>query len=123
MGIRMDQHMGLNQWAAKFVAGTRVFLYTEKVERVHPDRRVEKFRPRRVYGSSVRKEESGSSFSGMFGDTYPLHTYTFPDGRVYAESVQAEPWSSGPCFFLALKDENGAWVPESLWSEEAIANA
>lgn len=52
-----------------------------------------------------------------------LRQYTLPNGCVYREKVQAEPWSSGPCYFVALVDETGAWVPESLWTDEELAAA
>ncbi len=123
MGIRCDQFMGLNEWAQNFVKGEPVLVYTEEVTRVYPDGRRETLEPRPVYESSVKKEQSNEFCSGMFGDEYPLNKYTFPDGRVCFERVQAEPWSSGPVFFLALQDEKGNWVPESLWSEKEIENA
>ncbi|OHB21464.1 MAG: hypothetical protein A2939_02930 [Parcubacteria group bacterium RIFCSPLOWO2_01_FULL_48_18] len=120
MGIRCDQFMGLNKWALNFVKGEPVLVCTEEVTRVYPDGRRETLEPRPVHESSIKKEESGESYFGMFGDSYLLHEHTFPDGRVYFEKVQAEPWSSGPVFFLALQDENGDWVPESLWAEKVI---
>ena len=73
-----------------------------------------------ISGESVRMEKSGKTYSGMFDDVFCLNRYTLQDGRVFTEAVQAEPWSSGPCFFLALQDEHGEWVPESLWSENEI---
>lgn len=69
---------------------------------------------------SASCEPSMNFYQGMFDDEYPLHRYVFSDGRVLVEAVQAEPWSSGPCFFLALKDKNDEWVKESLWRNEEI---
>lgn len=123
MGMRCDQFMGLNEWALNFVKGDLVFIYREEVTRIHPDGHRETLAPRPVYESSVKSEESDSFYVGMFGDEYITHKYTFPDGRVYHENVQAAPRSSGPVFFLALKDENGNWVRESLWTQEEINNA
>lgn len=123
MGIRMDQHAGLNVWARTFVEGESVLAYTEQVVRVYPDGRRERVPDRPVYHSTVLQEESGVHYSGMFGDEYPLMKYTFPDGKVYYERVQDAPWSSGPVFFLALQDEEGRWVSESLWPEAEIAAA
>ena len=120
---RLDQFMGLNEWASNFVKGEPVLVCVEEVTRVYPDGRRETLEPRPVHESSVKMEESGEFYSGMFGDEYPLHKHAFPDGRVYFERVQAEPQSSGPVFFLALQDENGNWVPESLWAEETIKAA
>jgi hypothetical protein len=42
------------------------------------------------------------------------------NGHTYEEAEQDCPWSSGPKHLLALK-ENGEWVPESLWTDEEIA--
>lgn len=123
MGIRCDQFMGLNEWALNFVEGEPVFVCTEEVTRVYPDGRRETLEPRPVHESSVKVEESGEFYSGMFETEYHLHKYTFPDGRVFLERVQAAPRSSGPVHFLALQDETGNWIPESLWEEETIQAA
>lgn len=121
--MRTDQFMGLTEVAEKIVAGEQVFLYAEDVRRTYPDSHEETLPTREVYGSNVRHEDSGQRFTGMFDNEYTLTRYVFPDGRVLTEAVQADPWSSGPCFFLALKDETGAWVKESLWTEEEIERA
>ena len=123
MGMRMNQHLGLNEWAEQFVAGEPILLYTERITRLYPDERVEGVPDQPIHGSTVRSEPSGESFTGMFEDEYPLRKFTFPDGRVFYERVQADPWSSGPVFFLALQDERGRWVPQSQWTEEQIQAA
>jgi hypothetical protein len=123
MGMRSDQFMGLNEWASKFVQGVPILVYTEEVVRVYPDGRRETQPPRPVHESSTKRVEDGKTYSGMFEDTYPLGRYIFPNGQVYYEEVQAQPWSAGPVFFLALRDEKGEWVPESLWPDEEIENA
>ena len=42
----------------------------------------------------------------------------------YREYQQAVEWSSGPCIFLALRDEaSGQPVAESLWTDEEIAQS
>ena len=123
MGIRCDQFMGLNKWALNFVKGKRVRVCTEEVTRIYPNGVRQTLAPRPVYESSVKMEESGESYYGMFMASYPLHKYTFLNGRVYCEKVQAAPWSSGPVYFLALQDESGNLVPKSLWADEEIAAA
>ena len=115
--------MGLNDWASTLVRGADILLYTEEIVRVYSDGRREPAESRPVLGSTVKEEESGEHYAGMFDDEYSLSKYTFPDGRVLYERVQATPWSSGPVFFLALQDEKGRWVPESLWSQDAIDHA
>jgi len=91
-------------------------------------------------------------YQGMFeGENYPLHRYVDPPATqaaavaqaeaalaearahlkaacaalpsVYAEYVQDEPWSSGPCIFLALRGPDGAPVTESLWPQEDLDEA
>ena len=66
---------------------------------------------------------SGKTYSGAWGSDHVLYEYHL-DGEVYEEFVQAEPWSSGSCFFLALRDsESGEAVPKSLWTEKEIERA
>lgn len=117
---RCDHLMGLTEAAAKMVEGASI-LVVEEGRRLYPDGREEPFR-RELVESTVRVEETGESYSGI-GGPYPLYHYVLPDGRVLTEAIQAEPWSSGPYFFLALQDESGAWVEESLWSKEAVRDA
>ena len=121
----MDRCLGLNQWAQNLVKDKWVREYTEVVTRIYPDGRKETLEPREIRESLVRREESGELYLGMFDELgeYPLLKYAFPDGRVYFERVQRTKWSSGPVFFLALKDEKGEWVADSLWAEEAIVAA
>lgn len=123
MGIRCTQFIGLNSWASDFVKGESVLAYTERGSRVYSDGREEPFE-HPVHASSVKREDTEKCWYGMFeGEETPLAKYTFPDGRVYFEDVQAEPWSSGPLIFLALKDDKGNWIPESLWSDEEVQAA
>jgi hypothetical protein len=56
----------------------------------------------------------------MFGTEYSLIRYYLPDGRTADEFLQADPWSSGPCFFLGLRVSDGQ---EFLWPQEDIDNA
>lgn len=52
-----------------------------------------------------------------------LVTWRLPDERVLEEYVQAEPWSSGPHWFLSLRvpgQEVG--FPEIDWTDQEIAN-
>lgn len=56
--------------------------------------------------------------------TNELYRYTFSDGRVLEGYVQAEPWSSGPCTFMALRDAaTGEPIAETLWPQSDIDNA
>lgn len=123
---RCDQIVGLNDRARKFVRAKPVLIYTETVIQEYPDGHREILGPNPVYRPSVTKESSGGSFVGMFDndEQHPLFRYyTFPGGRMYYEAVQDQVQSSGLVVFLALKDEAGNWIPESLWTEEEIQSA
>ena len=58
---------------------------------------------------------------GMFDDGPMLHRYNLKVGGYVEEYVQNVVHSSGPCIFLALRDEKG--ITFCKWSEEAIRNA
>lgn len=122
--MRIAQRVGLTEKAQQIVVGEPTILYTETGRRVWADGRVEEY-SHSVYGPAARKEETGRRTPGM-GYDYddldgePLYRYIFPDGRVLEEYVQDCPWSSGPCAFIALK-EDGEPLPESLWPQAAIS--
>ncbi len=120
MGSRSDQFAGLNPWARALVAGTPQPV-SEKGVRTSPDGSQTAFE-RSFTVSDVRAQESTEFYHGMFKDPYPLMVYLLPDGRRLQEFVQADPWSSGPVFFLALK-ENNEPLAASLWDEQAISEA
>lgn len=45
---------------------------------------------------------------GMFDDGPSLRQYFLKDGRIFREIIQHTVWSSGPCVYLCLQDENGS---------------
>lgn len=121
MGSRSDSFMGLTDKAEEII--TDMVMVKVKEEVTYPDGKTETNEFERAQ-SRVKTEEY-DEHSGMFGDPYPLHKYTMPDGTMYRDFVQDEPWSSGPVFFYALekydeKDETWKIVKESLWSDEEI---
>lgn len=63
------------------------------------------------------KTEKIGKFTGMFDDEYPLLRYQLKDGRHADEFLQADPWSSGPMFFIGLKVSDGQ---EILWHDDVI---
>lgn len=116
--------MELNGWASSFIKGESVLVCTEEVTHIYPNGRRETLESCPVYESSVKKEESGEFYSILENeDKRPLYKYTFSNGRMYFEKPQAAPWLSGWVIFLALQDENGNWVEESLWKDVAIKAA
>lgn len=116
--MRCDQIIGLNEWARNFIAGEHVFLYSEITIRTYPDGTVDHIGPIRIYGSEIKRELSGEYYEGMSDDQYLLHKYIFPDGRIFFEKVQHQTLASGAVILLALADEAGEWVKESLWDIE-----
>lgn len=89
---RSDQYIGLNDWATEMLASCQAQATPyDKIEGAWND------------------------------DVASLHEYTLPDGHVYREYVQTSPWSSGPMYFIALKDmQYDEPVARSLWSDHDI---
>lgn len=116
---RSDQVMGLNSRAQKLVEGEQFLLCREIGAKYYSIGHIKPFN-RPIYSSTVSKTEY-DQFVGLEGNSYPLYKYDFLDKRVLYEQIQTNPWSSGPCFFLALKDGvPGNWVLESLWTNTEI---
>lgn len=61
-------------------------------------------------------------FNGKTVKEFPLCRYETPDG-VFYEDVQLELPNSKREALLALRDENGNWVRETLWPEKALSHA
>ncbi len=119
--MRMDQYIGLNEWARKMVLkrhkvrefGTRVYA---------SGKRVSFSRWARV--PAARRQVVGKITGAWNPNVAALYRYSLPGGKVLEEFVQSTPWSGGPCYFIALKDvASGKPVPQSLWSDEELANA
>jgi hypothetical protein len=114
---RSDQYIGLNTWARKLV--TRKLTVREEGTRTFPGGKKQRFsRWRRM--PVARKQHVGVIRGAWIPVVAVLHRYTMPNGEQYVEFVQANPWSSGPQYFIALKDSRGNPVPESLWTDEEI---
>lgn len=61
-----------------------------------------------------------ASYTGMFEDGPNLLCYTLKDGNKVYEEIQTTPWSSGPCIFLRLVDEDKKILFE--WDDEKIGS-
>lgn len=116
--MRCDQYVGLNTWSAeKVLAKQTVQDYTM---RLFPDGRVETFECELEVVLAYPTEKIGV-IAGAFQDHVAcLRRFILPTGEIFDEFVQCEPWSSGPMYFIALKDVNGDVVPESLWTDREI---
>jgi hypothetical protein len=58
----------------------------------------------------------------QFGNPIELFKYDFPDGGSYFESYQSYIYHGETYLFMALQDEAGDWVPESLWTTDEMLN-
>lgn len=118
--MRMDQYVGLNSWARKKV------LRKQRVRivgvQISPSGRVKPF-DRWMTVPAARREVVGRIKGAWNPRVADLYRYTMPNGEVYEEYVQADPWSGGPCYFIALMDRHGRAVPNSLWTDDEIARA
>lgn len=120
--MRCDQLMYLNSRGRKIAGGkdirVKITVIKEYLDGGHPTETetTEMIEPENIAVSS------GGTYSGY--DEYPLHIYLSPSGdTLYWEALQEVIWSSGPMMFLALKDESGNWIKESLWTPEEMENA
>jgi hypothetical protein len=118
---RFDQYRGLNDWAQKTVRRK------QKVRQIGVNHFADGTRKRfaRWTRLPVARVQVIGILRGVWVDKVAdLHRYTMPDGKVYEEYVQAEPWSSGPVYHIALRDvKTGKPVPQSLWTDEEIGCA
>ena len=105
--MRSDQFMGLPFEAIDFLAANEV--------RDEPCPCCKRPYP-------AKREVCGTYWGAYDINEHPLFRYFLTEGRVAKEFVQAEPWSSGPMFFLGLKvyDKDNNLLSEFLWSEETL---
>lgn len=63
-----------------------------------------------------KKREQYDTFETAWSGDYLLYKYTADDGVMTYEYMQAVPWSSGPCYFIALRwGDTDKKVARSLW--------
>lgn len=118
--MRCDQFIGLNGWASRLVSKKQ--KVHEIGVRIMANGKRKRFN--RWFRTPLARRVKIGEVPGAFDDiACILNRYIFPDGRIYDEYVQAAPWSSGPCYFLALKDKHGRTIEESLWTDEELNNA
>jgi len=80
---------------------------------------------KKLTGRTVPISKKLKPVEGMFDEVvHVLKEYETYDGIKIEEYVQAQPWSSGPCIFLALRNaETKEPILQTLWDEEEIDNA
>lgn len=112
--------MGFTERANKILAQNKVLLYTDHVRKEYPDGTFEDMAPKCYH--DIPRRASGRKWQGMFdGESGDLMVYTLCDGTEVEEYIQAEPWSSGPMIFLALRNtETKEPLKWSLWTDGEI---
>lgn len=116
--MRETQLMGLSVHAQEIIKAEEVKIGTRVIEEIYDDGSDDRFTEPITRDNPCQTHYD--DLEGMFEELFPLWRYTFDDGTILEEYVQAQPWSSGPCFFIALKDSDGNVVKESLWDEKTI---
>ena len=109
--MRCDQFMGLTKEAEDFLAAVGN----------PPGKELTGKNP---YAWDTEKSESidiKNTYSGMFGDEYPHYCYKWDAGWAVTY-LQADPWASGPVFFLGLlvMDPYNSVVKKFEWTDEEI---
>ncbi len=113
--------VGFNQVATDILnEKIRVGKKTWTIVYDNPDRECETGGEEEIFEPTYTKEVYETR-NPWYESELPLHVYTFSDGRVLESYVQAEPWSSGPNTFLALRDHaTKEPVEGTLWPQEEI---
>lgn len=117
--MRCPQFIGLNPWADYLLSTNKRLLYTQKIVHVLLDGTED---PQLNEEVSAVPKTPVDKWYGMNDDEGDLCQCTLLDDTNVTEYVQASPRSSGPCIFIALKNENGEPIPGSLWSDYEITN-
>jgi hypothetical protein len=116
--MRTDQYYGLNSWAKNLVLATQVV--SEIGVRKYADDTIEPFIRSEVVVPVATITKIGVIEGAFAATVADLNRYELPSGEVFEEYVQAAPWHSGPCYYIALKDAEGNLVRRSLWTRKEI---
>lgn len=116
--MRTDTLVGLNAWSKRLI-NRKLKGAREVGQIVFPDGKTVKFE-REV--REVKLAEVVGYIRGRYRQyVAPRRRYTMHDGRVLTEVVQNIAHCGGPNYFVALVDEKGNFVPQSLWTEERMS--
>lgn len=122
MGMRMDQYFGLNERAHKWLEENGVHLRV-RITREVRDVTSSEFVTQATHEFDELQSEQYDVIPGAFDETAGnLLYYPLKNGGQAREYVQKEPWSSGPCYFIALKIEDEP-LNETLWTNKEINSA
>lgn len=124
--MRTDQWIGLNERSEKFLMEKfgRDFTLEQKMYWSLPEDPQSKPEVTTRSGRSIPHWYiiETDPVGGAFGDYAAgyLRTYKDDSGYIIREKLQATPWSSGPCYFVALQDEEGNFIEDLMWTEAEI---
>jgi hypothetical protein len=109
--MRCDQFMGITKEAEEFLASVGQPKGRERTGI-------------QTYAWDAHEHTSivlKNTYSGMFGDEYPHYCYKWDAGWAVTY-LQADPWASGPVFFLGLlvMDPYNSVVKKFEWTDEEI---
>lgn len=115
---------GLNAQAKQFLEDNlELAEFEQTVTRTYADGRVESI-TQTLKEDAWQKAVSYAEHQPWFDDPLKLKHYGLKNGQTVYEYIQEEPWSSGPCTFLALSYSanncEGNVVESSLWLEQTI---
>ena len=127
MGERYTHYYGLSDQAEDWLdKNCKKEYFKHTIQPVDSDGNDMPNEPAKVVTTTnVLSTHTGNKVFGMFeDDVYDLDKYTMNDGREVEEYLQAEPWSSGPCLFIALQySDTKEPIHETLWPDKEIGNA
>jgi len=121
--MRTEQLMGLSPAGKQYLenfyksCGTR---HGHRYETIQWGNGEVEFKDEAIQVSNVISVPA-STFDGAYGGEYELDTYIHKDNHNVwiTEYLQATQWSSGPMYFIALKNASGP-IEETLWTEEEM---
>lgn len=117
--MRCWQYQGFNK-AAMDLLNQKVKVGVLKGTITYTDGRKPEIVDEDVMEFPYTKEVYGER-NPWYDEKMSLHIYRFSDGRVLEDYIQAEPWSSGPCTFMALRDHvTKEPLVETLWDQDTI---
>ena len=117
--MRCDQYIGLNERAEKLLQLDKTQPVKITTIKEFPNGNI--VSETHIEQQTITVREKYSTFLQAFNeDPEILYKHTLENGDVYYEFLQCEPWSSGPCYFIALKDKEGKVAEESLWTDEEL---
>lgn len=117
---RTDNYIGLSPRAEEFLKNNCHEIFVTTIREYPKDREKNTILSEKSVSVELWSEKY-DKLEGAFYNSFPLYEYYLRNGKTVIEVLQADPWSSGPCFFLCLADKDtGNPIEETKWTEEEI---